>query len=67
MRTLNLTQCPLCLKQVDYRNMRSGVCRHCRQKIEEGDDATLDRYFAIPLSQITSILIENENLRLGRK
>jgi len=62
MKTLNLMKCPCCSGSFDYRNMKTGVCRNCQDQINEGNDIIL-----IPLSQITSVLIENENLRLGRK
>ena len=67
MKILNLLKCLICLKQFDYRNMNTGLCRDCQDKIEEGDDATLDKYFQIDLSEINTILIEKENMRLERK
>ena len=67
MKILNLIQCPICLKDFDYRNMKTGVCRHCQYLIDIGDDKTLEKYFAIPLSQFVCVLTENEKTRLERK
>ena len=67
MKSLVLAQCPLCLKNFDYRNLKTGVCRHCQWLIDSGDDETLNRYLAIDFSQITTILTENELRRLGRQ
>ena len=66
MRTLNLTQCPICLKQFDYRNLKTGVCRHCQYLIDIGDNGTIDRYLRLDLSELTTILTENEHRRLER-
>ena len=66
MRTLNLTQCPICLKKFDYHNLKTGVCRHCQYLIDKGDNDTIDRYLRLDLSEIATILTENEQRRLER-
>jgi len=66
MKSLVLVQCPICLKEFDYRNLKTGVCRHCQWLMDSGDSVTLEKYFAIPLNQIVGILTENEHRRLGR-
>jgi len=67
MKTIYYEQCPICLKQYDRRNLKTGVCDHCQWLIDSGDPKTLDKYFAIPLSQITGILTENELRRLDKR
>ena len=67
MKSLVLVQCPICLKIFDYRNLKTGVCRHCQYLIDNGDDATIDRYLRLDLSQITTILTENDHRRLERQ
>ena len=67
MNTIYYEQCPICLKNFDYRNLKTGVCRHCQHLIDSGDDATIDRYLALDLSQIITILEENDLRRLDRK
>ena len=66
MRILNFSQCPICLKQFDYRNLKTGVCRHCQYLIDKGDNDTIDRYLRLDLSEITTILTENEQRKLER-
>jgi len=67
MKSLALAQCPLCLKYFDYRNLTTGVCHHCQYLIDSGDDAIIDRYLALDLSEITTILEENDLRRLERR
>ena len=67
MKSIKLLNCPVCKGDFDYRNMREGVCPECQLKIEEGDEGTLNSYFAIPLEELQANLVIREKWRLRVK
>ena len=63
MKSIRLMTCVICNKSFDYHNIRDGICLSCNQLIEDGEEKTLQKYFSLPLEEITSNIIIKENMR----